>query len=103
MDTGKNLTQICPQIITLALFVILQVPTALVNNLGGFLVLRFLAGFIGSPVLATGGASLADMVCILRLCNAVQPLIFTSSKSMVQNPDLWPLESGVLQQSMDQP
>ncbi|KDQ57708.1 hypothetical protein JAAARDRAFT_130834 [Jaapia argillacea MUCL 33604] len=48
-------------IITLALFVILQVPTALAHNLGALLPLRFLAGFVGSPVLATGGASLADI------------------------------------------
>ncbi|EIN09356.1 MFS general substrate transporter [Punctularia strigosozonata HHB-11173 SS5] len=48
-------------IITLALFVILQVPTALSKNLGALLPLRFLAGFVGSPPLATGGASLADM------------------------------------------
>lgn len=48
-------------ILTLAIFVILQVPSALVNNIAGLLVLRFLAGFIGSPVLATGGASLGDV------------------------------------------
>ncbi|EPQ57270.1 MFS general substrate transporter [Gloeophyllum trabeum ATCC 11539] len=48
-------------IITLLIFVCLQVPTALANNLGTLLPLRFLAGFFGSPCLATGGASLADM------------------------------------------
>jgi DHA1 family multidrug resistance protein-like MFS transporter len=48
-------------IITLALFVILQVPTALAHSLGALLPLRFLAGFVGSPPLATGGASLDDM------------------------------------------
>ena len=42
-------------------FVVLQVPTALSKNLGALLPLRFLAGFMGSPALATGGASLADM------------------------------------------
>ncbi|SCV70621.1 BQ2448_3383 [Microbotryum intermedium] len=50
-----------PYIITLAIFVILQVPSALTNSFSGFLVLRFLAGFFGSPPLATGGASIADM------------------------------------------
>lgn len=50
-----------PYVITLALFVILQPITATVQNIPGLLVLRFLAGFIGSPVLATGGASLGDM------------------------------------------
>lgn len=48
-------------IITTTIFVILQVPTALAKNLGTLLPLRFLAGFMGSPPLATGAASLADM------------------------------------------
>ncbi|KAL6452939.1 MDR1 Multidrug resistance protein 1 [Candida maltosa Xu316] len=49
-------------IITLALFVILQVPTALVKNIAGLCILRFLGGFFASPCLATGGASVADVV-----------------------------------------
>jgi len=50
-----------PYVITLAIFVALQPITATVQNFAGLMVLRFLAGFIGSPVLATGGASLGDM------------------------------------------
>jgi len=50
-----------PYLITLFLFVILQIPTALVNNIAGFMILRFLAGLFGSPPLATGGASIGDM------------------------------------------
>lgn len=67
-----------PYVVTLALFgqpscidsrllkltltaVILQPISATVNNFGGLLALRFLAGFVGSPVLATGAASLGDM------------------------------------------
>lgn len=46
---------------TLALFVILQVPTALAVNFGMLLAFRFITGFIGSPSLATGGASIGDM------------------------------------------
>ncbi|KAL9099855.1 MAG: hypothetical protein Q9163_004703 [Psora crenata] len=46
---------------TLAVFVIFQVPTALATNFAMLLCFRFLTGFIGSPVLATGGASIADM------------------------------------------
>ena len=46
---------------TLAVFVAFQVPTALARNFGMLLAFRFLTGFIGSPVLATGGASIADM------------------------------------------
>lgn len=50
-----------PYIITLFLFVVLQPITATVQNVAGLMILRFLAGFIGSPVLATGGASIGDM------------------------------------------
>lgn len=46
---------------TLALFVVLQVPTALATNFGMLLAFRFITGFVGSPSLATGGASIADM------------------------------------------
>ncbi|KAK0530605.1 GTPase-activating protein [Tilletia horrida] len=50
-----------PYIITLAIFVALQVPNILVSSTAGFFICRFLAGFFGSPVLATGGASIGDM------------------------------------------
>jgi len=46
---------------TLFLFVVLQVPTALAVNFGMLLAFRFITGFIGSPSLATGGASIGDM------------------------------------------
>lgn len=46
---GQNLVYI----FTLAVFVVLQVPTALAGNLGTLLVFRFLTGFFGSPALAT--------------------------------------------------
>ncbi|KAH7120686.1 major facilitator superfamily domain-containing protein [Dactylonectria macrodidyma] len=48
-------------IITMFLFVILSIPTALVNNYPGLMVLRFLQGFFGSPCLASGGASMGDL------------------------------------------
>jgi DHA1 family multidrug resistance protein-like MFS transporter len=47
---------------TFLLFVILSVPTALVDSYAGLLILRFLTGFFGSPCLANGGASVGDMV-----------------------------------------
>ena len=56
-----------PYIATFAIFVILCVPTALVNNFAGLLVLRFLQGFFGSPCLATGGASLGDIFSLIKL------------------------------------
>ncbi|MCJ1396384.1 hypothetical protein MMC18_009274 [Xylographa bjoerkii] len=46
---------------TLFVFVVLQIPVALATNFAMLLCFRFLTGFIGSPVLATGGASIGDM------------------------------------------
>jgi multidrug resistance protein len=48
-------------IFTLAMFVVLQVPTALATNYGMLMAFRFLTGFFGSPILATGGATIADI------------------------------------------
>ena len=48
-------------IATLAVFIVLQVATAKATNYETLMALRFTAGFFGSPVLATGGATLADM------------------------------------------
>ncbi|CAN9262895.1 unnamed protein product [Alternaria alternata] len=42
-------------------FIILCIPTALVDNFAGLMVLRFLLGFMASPCLATAGASLGDI------------------------------------------
>ncbi|ORY74280.1 putative caffeine resistance protein [Leucosporidium creatinivorum] len=42
----------------LFLFVLFQVPVIFAKNIGTILVFRFLAGFVGSPALATGGASM---------------------------------------------
>jgi DHA1 family multidrug resistance protein-like MFS transporter len=52
---------------TFTLFVILSIPTAVVDNFAGLLVLRFLTGFFGSPCLANGGASVGDMVSVPTL------------------------------------
>lgn len=48
-------------IATLFVFVIFQIPTALASNFGMLLAFRFLTGLFGSPALATGGATIADM------------------------------------------
>ncbi|OAL50994.1 MFS general substrate transporter [Pyrenochaeta sp. DS3sAY3a] len=60
---GRNL----PYISSFAIFILLTIPTALVDNLGGLLTLRFLLGFFGSPCLANGGATLGDMYSVLYL------------------------------------
>ncbi|KAE8452318.1 hypothetical protein EG329_001018 [Mollisiaceae sp. DMI_Dod_QoI] len=46
---------------TLFAFVLLQLPVGYAVNMPMFLVFRFLTGFFGGPVLATGGATIADM------------------------------------------
>ena len=56
-----------PYVVTLLLFVLMAIPTALVKSLPGFLVLRLLTGVLGSPCLATGGATLQDMYSSLKL------------------------------------
>lgn len=60
---GRNI----PYVVSFTLFVVLSVPTALVNNYPGLLVLRFLTGFMGSPCLATGGATEQDMYSLIHL------------------------------------
>lgn len=50
-----------PYIIGLGLFTVMQIPNALVNNVAGYMILRFINGFLGSPVLATGGATVGDI------------------------------------------
>ncbi|KAI6879113.1 multidrug resistance protein-like protein [Hortaea werneckii] len=46
---------------TLLVFVFFNFGVVYAQNIGMLLAFRFLTGFFGSPVLATGGASLADM------------------------------------------
>lgn len=48
-------------IVTMFLYTIISIPTALVDNYPGLMVIRFLQGFFGSPCLASGGASVGDM------------------------------------------
>ncbi|CAG7983359.1 unnamed protein product [Penicillium salamii] len=50
-----------PYAISFLLFCVISIPTALAPNAIGFYFLRFLQGFFGSPCLATGGASIADV------------------------------------------
>ena len=60
---GRNI----PYLVTFALFVILSIPLGLVDNYAGLLVLRFLTGFMGSPCLATGAATMGDIVRLIYI------------------------------------
>ncbi|KAF9877635.1 major facilitator superfamily transporter [Colletotrichum karsti] len=48
-------------ILSLIVFIVVQVPIALATNIGMLLAFRFMAGFFGAPVLGTGGGILTDM------------------------------------------
>lgn len=80
-----------PYVVSIGLFVVLQVPTALVSGPGGFLVLRFITGFLGSPVLATGGASMGD---IWKLSGGFMNAIGFWGFSACGGPGMGPLLSG---------
>lgn len=79
-----------PYIISYAIFVILLVPTALVDNFPGLIVLRFLQGFFGSPCLATGGATLQDIYSLLQLPYVLSLWAFAATCG----PALGPIISG---------
>ena len=79
-----------PYIITFGLFVILAVPTALIDDFAGLLVLRFLTGFMSSPALATGGATMQDMYGLLKLPYALTAWVAAAFCA----PALGPLLSG---------
>jgi DHA1 family multidrug resistance protein-like MFS transporter len=54
---GRNL----PYVVSFVLYCVISIPTALAPSPISFYFLRFLQGFFGSPCLATGGASIADI------------------------------------------
>ena len=76
--------------VTFVLFVVLCLPTALVNSFGGLLVLRFLQGFFGSPCLANGGASMQDLYSELNIPFAMTVWV----SAAYGGPALGPLLSG---------
>src|SRR3954468_18987802 len=75
---------------TMALFTILSLPTAMVHNFAGLLVLRFLQGFFGSPCLANGAATMQDMYSLLYLPYALVAWV----SAAYCGPALGPLLSG---------
>ena len=66
---------------TLIVFVFLQFAVISAKNFGMLLAFRFLTGFFGSPVLATGGATLADMYRPAKRAYAIA--IVSQSSSLV--------------------
>lgn len=79
-----------PYIVSYAIFVVLLIPTALVDSFAGLIVLRFLQGFFGSPCLATGGATLQDIYSLLQLPYVLSLWAFAATCG----PALGPIISG---------
>ncbi|OAA73008.1 Major facilitator superfamily domain, general substrate transporter [Akanthomyces lecanii RCEF 1005] len=77
-------------IITFAIYLILSVVASTCRNFAGFIVVRFLQGFFGSPCLATGAASLSDMLSVIKIPYAMSAW----SGAMYAGPALGPLLSG---------
>ncbi|BGP30838.1 hypothetical protein JCM10296v2_002597 [Rhodotorula toruloides] len=84
-------------IIGLALFVIFQIPEVLAKNIATVLVFRFLSGFVGSPALATGGASMADIFRMKDLAVAIGAW----ANGAVCGPIFGPVVGGFAAQNMN--
>ncbi|KAI9043045.1 putative benomyl/methotrexate resistance protein [Aspergillus affinis] len=78
-----------PYIISFAIFLVISIVLATVNNFPAIVVLRFFQGFFGSPCLATGGASLQDIYS----WNAVPYAFITWVSCIYCGPALGPLFS----------
>lgn len=77
-------------VVTMALFVILSIPTAFVRNYAGLMVLRVIQGFLGSPCLGSGPATLGDIYSFLSLPFALSIWVVAN----FCGPSLGPLLSG---------
>ena len=72
------------------LFITITVLTSTVSNYPGLVDLGFIQGFLGGPVLATGGASAADILSFYKI-----PYILTFwTCATYRGPALGPLLSG---------
>jgi len=69
---------------TLALFLILQIPIVTAKNMSTVLAMRFLIGFIGSPVLAMG-------VCRLIVSAGVELMVVACTRA-----HLWAISSHLI-------
>ncbi|KAM3433258.1 hypothetical protein NHJ13734_006528 [Beauveria thailandica] len=77
-------------VVTMLLFVLISIPTAFAPDMRSLLVLRFFQGFFGSPCLASGGATIADMYSMETLPYAMLAWVSAS----YCGPALGPLLSG---------
>jgi MFS transporter, DHA1 family, multidrug resistance protein len=82
---------------TLFLFVVLQLGVIYAKNFGMLLAFRFITGFVGSPVLATGGATIADMYAPKKQAYGIS----IWGIAAVCGPALGPLVGGFATQAKD--
>ncbi|KAI9692813.1 MAG: hypothetical protein M1822_004807 [Bathelium mastoideum] len=82
-------------IMTLVVFVFFQFGVIYAKNIGMLLAFRFLTGVFGSPVLATGGATIADMYTTKKQVYAIA----VWGLSAVCGPALGPLVGGFAAES----
>ena len=75
---------------TLLVFVLFNLGAGYAHNFGMLLAFRFLTGFFGSPVLATGGASITDMYAPRKRAYAMA----VWGISAIAGPTLGPLIGG---------
>lgn len=75
-----------PYAISGLLFVLLCIPASLVDDFPATMVLRFLLGFMGSPCLATAGASLGDIWGPNMFCYAIALWAATTSMGPTLGP-----------------
>jgi len=79
-----------PYMISYLIFVLISIPTALIENVPGLLILRFLQGVFGSPWVATAGASLGDITNLFFL----PYLLFGWAMSGLVGPAAGPVIAG---------
>ncbi len=76
--------------ITFVLYIAFSIGSAVAPNYGALITLRFLAGFVGSPALATGGATLQDIFDFGKLPYGIA--LWVAAASM--GPALGPVMGG---------
>lgn len=84
-------------LITLFLYVIVQIPTAKAKSINELIGLRLLAGFLASPALSTGGATLGDIFPVDKLYLG----LVLWGISACCGPTLGPLLGGIVSQLID--
>ncbi|KAF5092485.1 hypothetical protein D0Z00_004563 [Geotrichum galactomycetum] len=81
-------------VVTLFIFVVVQIPTALADTIEKIIGLRLIAGFMASPALSTGGATIGDMVHPNNLYKG----LVTWALFAFSGPTFGPLIGGIITQ-----